>query len=523
MLRLLLTASALNLLLVLPLWWRFGALGSPLIAWEAWFIAPAMLLLPSGRWRRLIGCGVVSAVALATAVNLGEAATYTAFGRPLNLYLDVPLVRSIYHLLVGNVGQPVAVCLLLAGGVLLLLLLWGLLRWLMPATHLARGQGRRKVALAVLGAAACLALLQLQGSGLVPNASLPIIKTAHFQWEQGVATHRARQAFTAQLEEAPLAAQALPELAGRNVLLTFIESYGVSALNDPRYNRTLLLTLEDINRRLAASELHVVSGLVESPIQGGQSWLAHATTLSGRWIDNQLWYRLMLDSGHSTLIDDFRATGQRTLSVMPAITLAWPEGRAYGFDEIAAAKDIPYAGPPLNWVTMPDQFTLDYTQRELLGDAPLFAQLALISSHAPWTPVLPVLENWSLVGDGSIYAPWENAGDPPEVIWRDLERIRDHYAWSVDYAVSVTGRWAERVVDEHTLLIVLGDHQPAPLITGDDASAAVPVHIISGDPALLAPFKQRGFVEGMLPPLARPQDAPPMSQLRHWLQQDFGR
>jgi hypothetical protein len=171
---------------------------------------------------------------------------------------------------------------------------------------------------------------------------------------------------------------------------------------------------------------------------------------------------------------------------------------------------------------MPDQFTLDYTQRELLGDAPLFAQLALISSHAPWTPVLPVLENWSLVGDGSIYAPWENAGDPPEVIWRDLERIHDHYAWSVDYSVSVTGRWAERVADEQTLLIVLGDHQPAPLITGEDASAAVPVHIISGDPALLAKFKQRGFVDGMLPPLARPQDAPRMSQLRHWLQQDFG-
>ena len=522
MLRILLTASALNLLLILPLWWRSGTLGSPLIAWEAWVIAPAILLLPPGFWRRVVGVGVVSIMALATAANLGEAATYTAFGRPLNLYLDVPLVRSIYHLLVGNVGQLAAVCLMLIGGVLLLMLLWGLLRLLLPATHLRLGRWSGKLALAVLGLAMCLSLLEFHGSRLVPNTTLPMVNTARFQWEQVVETHRARQAFTEQLEENPLAVQALPGLAGRNVLLTFIESYGVSALNDPRYNRTLLLTLEDINRRLAENDLHVVSGLVESPIQGGQSWLAHATTLSGRWIDNQLWYRLMLDSGHSTLINDFRATGQRTLSVMPAITLAWPEGRAYGFDEIAAAKDIPYAGPPLNWVTMPDQFTLDYTQRELLGDAPLFAQLALISSHAPWTPVLPVLENWSLVGDGSIYAPWENAGDPPEVIWRDLERIRDHYAWSVDYSVSVTGRWAERVADEQTLLIVLGDHQPAPLITGEDASAAVPVHIISGDPALLAKFKQRGFVDGMLPPLARPQDAPRMSQLRHWLQQDFG-
>ena len=123
MLRILLTASALNLLLILPLWWRSGTLGSPLIAWEAWVIAPAILLLPPGFWRRVVGVGVVSIMALATAANLGEAATYTAFGRPLNLYLDVPLVRSIYHLLVGNVGQLAAVCLMLIGGVLLLMLL----------------------------------------------------------------------------------------------------------------------------------------------------------------------------------------------------------------------------------------------------------------------------------------------------------------------------------------------------------------------------------------------------------------
>ena len=133
-----------------------------------------------------------------------------------------------------------------------------------------------------------------------------------------------------------------------------------------------------------------------------------------------------------------------------------------------------------------------------------------------------MIEEWSLIGDGSIFAPWENAGDPPEVLWQDIERIRDHYAWSVDYAVKVVGRWAERVVDDHTLMIVLGDHQAAPLITGDDASAAVPVHIISGDPALLAPFIERGFIPGTLPALEQASNAPRMSQLRHWLQDDFG-
>lgn len=520
--RLLILVLILNFLLIAPLWWRFGEINEYLVAWEALIIVPLMLLLPVGQARRLVGVGLVGWMMLATAANLGTAATQMAFARPINLYLDLPLLRSVYHLLVGNVGQFLAVCAMLAGLAVLLGISVGLARLLLPPVAYSIKRLPGIVALTLLVAATSGAALALNGVRLVDSAHLPLLDSTRFQWQQITATHAARVAFTEQLEATPLEKQSLPGLAGRNVLLTFIESYGVSALTTPRYAETLLSTLADMQQRLGEHDLHVVSGLLASPIRGGQSWLAHATTLSGRWIDNQLWYQLMLSSGHSTLIDDFRATGQRSLAVMPAITMAWPEGEAYGFDEIAAAKDIDYAGPALNWVTMPDQFTLDYTQRHLLGDTPVFAQLALISSHAPWTPILPVLDDWSSIGDGRIFAPWESAGDPPEVLWQDIERIRDHYAWSVDYAVKVTGRWAERVVDDNTLMIVLGDHQAAPLITGDDASAAVPVHIISGDRALLAPFLKRGFVPGTLPALEEANDVPRMSQLRHWLQDDFG-
>ncbi|GEN28364.1 hypothetical protein HVA01_20100 [Halovibrio variabilis] len=519
--RLLLTLLTLNVLLIAPLWWRFGDVSSHLIAWEALIIAPLMLLLPPRQLRRWLVVAFVSWILVATAANLGDAAINMAFARPLNLYLDIPLLRSIYHLLVGNVGQTVAVCAMFVGAAVLLGIVLGLLRLLLPPFHYCVKQLPGAAALAVLVVATSGAALELAGVRLVDSARLPMLNTTRFQWQQIADTHAARLAFAEQLETSPIATQPMPGLEGRNVLLTFIESYGISALNDPRYADVLLPTLSEMQQRLENRHLHVVSGMLEAPIQGGQSWLAHATVLSGRWIDNQLWYRLMLNSDHSTLIDDFSATGQRTLSVMPAITMAWPEGQAYGFDQIAAANDIDYAGPALNWVTMPDQFTLDYTQRHLLGDTPVFAQLALISSHAPWTPILPVIEDWSLIADGQIFTPWEEAGDPPEVLWQDIERIRDHYAWSVDYAVKVTGRWAERVVDNDTLLIVLGDHQAAPLITGDDASKAVPVHIISGDPALLAPFLARGFIPGTLPALEQAANAPRMSQLRHWLQADF--
>ena len=40
---------------------------------------------------------------------------------------------------------------------------------------------------------------------------------------------------------------------------------------------------------------------------------------------------------------------------------------------------------------------------------------------------------------------------------------------------------------------------PAPLITGEGAGGDVPIHVISGDPALLAPFRDWGLSPGMRP------------------------
>ncbi|MFG6666287.1 alkaline phosphatase [Halomonas sp. HNIBRBA4712] len=522
MLRVLIAALVLNLMLVAPLWWRYGGPHVPLIALEAWVIAPLLMLVPAGRLRRFITVCVVALAGLVSAAGLGDAATHTAFGRSLNLYLDVPLLRSVYHLLAGNAGDVVAVVVMTLGALLILGVLLLISALLSPKRALSPRRLPGALALGLALVALTLALLQTQGVRVLPRSALPMVDTTRFQFEQIVATHRARQDFEALLEHEPLEPTALPGLAGRNVLVTFIESYGVTALEKPRYAKLIGQTLDEMGERLDERDIQVVSGLMQAPIRGGQSWLAHATILSGRWIDNQLWYRLMLDNGHSNLVEDFHATGQRSLTVMPAITLAWPEGIAYGFEEIRTANNIPYEGPPLNWVTMPDQYTLGYVARTQLDDAPLFAQITLISSHAPWTPILPVLENWSMIGDGTIYGPWENAADPPEVLWQDLERIRDHYGWSVNYSLASTARFAERVVDDRTLMIVLGDHQPAPLITGDDASAAVPVHIISGDPALLEAFRARGFVDGPIPAIDDPQGAPRMSEFRRWLQEDFG-
>ncbi len=171
---------------------------------------------------------------------------------------------------------------------------------------------------------------------------------------------------------------------------------------------------------------------------------------------------------------------------------------------------------------MPDQFTLHYLERRLRrpSEAPLFAQVALISSHAPWTPILPLLDDWEAVGDGRIFRRWADAGPAPDVLWQDLARVREHYARAIDYSVAAGTRWAEAFVDDDTLLVLLGDHPPAPLIVGEQAGYGVPVHVISGDAALVEPFLSRGFVPGMHPDTRVPLAG--LEALRGWLHEDFG-
>lgn len=520
-LQLLLWGLFLNLLLVAPLWLRFGFDDAARwLAWEAWLLLALFALLPNHFLSRSLRWLVALLLLLALILGLGHGATHQILARPLNVYFDINLLSASFHLLEGSLGQVAGVAILIGVVVLLLALLLVLGKALKPGT--ARGVAAFSAAALMALATLVFGVLEIRDQRQLPFARTPTWDTLSFQLDQVRMAHRARQEFIAAAPDTPRPASAMPGLGQTDVLLVFVESYGATVLELDRFRAVLVPTLERKETRLREAGLSMATGLMEAPIRGGQSWLAHATILSGRWIDNQLWYRLLLESYRNSLIDDFRATGHVAMAVMPAITMPWPEGRQHGWDRIYAARDLGYAGPPLNWVTMPDQFTLDRFQRSLRPKAPrpLFAQIALISSHAPWTPIIEVEDDWDAIGDGQIFERWRSYGDPPQVLWQDMERVRDHFAMSVEYSVHVSLEWAARFLDDDTLLILLGDHQPAALITGHEASGAVPVHIIARNPDLVEPFRRRGFIDGLIPDYPAP--APRMSELRAWLNADFG-
>ncbi len=476
-----------------------------------------MLILPSGshasRWLRI---GLVAVLGMLFLLRLADLGTFIALNRRFNLVYDSNIPGAGWHLLKGTVGTPLAALAVVAGVAALALLLRGiwwaltvLTRW--QSLRPARFAGYALVVPAIALAAINFMRLPFDPPGMTFTASVA--------YDYVVQAQAARRNIAALRIEAALdpvadipAEALLAELDETDILLIFVESYGRSTHDNPIYAPTIRPTLTGIEAELAGKGLAMRSGWLTSPIVGGQSWLAHASLLSGLDISNQGRYDAMLRSERRTLLHLAQAAGHRTLGVMPAISMAWPEAEFFGYDKVYAFDDLDYQGLPFNWVTMPDQYTFSALERFELDRedrAPVFAEIALISSHAPWTPV-PDLIDWEAVGDGTIFNPMTEVGDPPDVVWLDNDRIRDQFRLATDYVLQVVGSFAARQADTPPLMIVLGDHQPATFVSEDIQNRDVPVHII-GAPELIARLDGWGWSEGMLP----------ASDLTPWGMEDF--
>ena len=462
-------------------------------------LAPAFLLRPL----RLF---LTAALTLMPLVKLADLGAHLSYARGFNLLLDAHLLPAAWNLGSGAIGLPLALAvaagLVLVTGLLAAALWWatGRIARLAPA-----GRPRALAGLALLGALA-LTIVDL-GRSWRPFDPPGAAFSTRLAIQHGQAVDRTRRSLAEFRENAARDTYAaappgtlLDALNGTDVMLVFIESYGRSTLDNPRYAPTVRPRLAGIEASLNETGLAARSGWLTAPMVGGQSWLAHASVLSGLWIDNQRRYQALLGSPRRTLLHYAQQAGFRTVVVAPAITLAWPESSYFGYDAIYPAAALGYEGKPFNWVTMPDQFTLSAFERLELARAerpPLFAEIALISSHAPWTPI-PDLVDWSLVENGIVFNDMATSGDPPEVVWRDRDRVRDQFRQAIDYALETVGAFAARHAEDPPLMVVLGDHEPATFVSELEGSFDVPVHVI-GPRDLVDRFAAWGFTEGMTP------------------------
>ncbi|MEM9551671.1 MAG: sulfatase-like hydrolase/transferase [Pseudomonadota bacterium] len=465
-------------------------------------------------WRRGFTHVLALVLLAAVTVKLADFVMFEAYNRKFDAILDMYLLHPAFSLVSDSIGQGWAILTglgvlgALAG--LYVLFLWALQTWaaLRPAWPVRLSAAGLAVVASVWAAADVAHHLKAWTFERSPpgTAWTSRLLITRGQEMQSAAADLAR--FRVEAAEDPFADRdgLLNTLAGRDVILIWLESYGRASFDNPLYAPTHGATLRAAETVIANTGLTMRSGWLTAPTAGGQSWLSHATFASGMWTTDQARYTALLASGQNWLFHIAQNAGFRTAAVMPAITMAWPESAAMGFDQVFPATDIPYEGARFRWVTMPDQFTLSAYPNLLAPDPrPDFLQVALISSHAPWTPI-PEIVPWDEIGDGTIFNAMATLGPTPRELWKDRDAVREAYRRSVDYVLEVTFSHVARVAADQSrpapLIIVAGDHQSAPFVAGSE-NRDVAVHMI-GTADLLTRIDAWQWTPGLIPDAQSP-------------------
>jgi hypothetical protein len=473
---------------------------------EAIFGAAVALWLP--RRPRLVAA-IVGGVGLGvlTVLNVLDMGFREYLGRGFNLILDWELLDDAQTYVADSMGGTFAV-LAAVGAVVVVLLLVGVMALAMVrlsnvlAAH--RPVAARGTLVAAMAWIVCYALsLQIAGMPIASDRAADALK---IQARRVADTVRDEAAFAKEAKADTFGAtpgsELVPDLRGKDVIFTFIESYGRSAVEDPIMAPGVDATLDARTKALDKAGFHAKSGWLTSATYGGSSWLGHSTFLSGLWIDNQQRYRTVTSGEHLTLTKAFQKTGDwDTVGVMPGIQKGWPEAKYYGLDKVYNAFQLGYQGPKFSWSTMPDQYALEAFQRLVHGkkrDKPLMSEVILTSSHQPWAPI-PKLVDWDRLGDGSVFDAIQKAGKKPTDIVTDSTKSRQEYGKSIQYSVTALTQWLERYGTDDTVLVFLGDHQPIARVSGNDASRDVPVSIVAKDPKVLDKIAGWNWTDGLKP------------------------
>jgi phosphatidylglycerophosphate synthase len=445
---------------------------------------------------------VLGALLLVKVLDLGF---FTAFDRPFNLVEDwsyltigVGTVRDTF----GSRDADLAV----AAAVLV-----GLIALVVPAlavgtlTRVAARHRRRSLrtvgVLTAVWALCWLLGVEVSGAGIASTSA------AHLAVSEVHAVRadlRDQDRFSVLIDRkdpysnAP-ADRLLEGLRGKDVLLVFVESYGQMAVQGTSFSPPIAAIVKAGTRALQADGFSSRSGWLASATFGGGSWLAHGTLESGTWVNSPGRYSALIGSKRLTLPAAFRRAGWRTVADVPSTHGSWPEGKSfYRFQKVWDRDSLGYHGPTYGFSAMPDQYTFQALQNLELAKRnrpPIFAEIDTTSSHEPWTRIPPFI-SWNRLGNGSIFnhLPVDRTG---------LTDTQQGYGQSIQYSLRVLYSFIERYGNKNTVLIVLGDHQPSRVVSGQPGHD-VPITIIAHDPKVIDRLSGWGWTPGMLPSSTAP-------------------
>ena len=510
----LLALVVLNTALSLRNWWPTpGVLPDHRLAPE--FVALWGLLLALVAWRGRLSPRWLTGLSVAyLALVLGRYADVTVpalFGRPVNLYWDGQQIPRFLWVSAreypwwAGAGAIAAVVLLLAA-------LYSLLRWAMGTVARDAAPYALRTRWTWLPTLLAVAAVTAHQAGAVPGltwhlVAKPVTPT-YARQAVLMATAFSPGRLAAALPPAPVLdaamtatpEQALGALGGRDFTLIFLESYGAMAFDNPRVAPQLAPARAQLATDIAASGRLVASAYVRAATFAGASELSHLSLLSGVDLTDPLRHDLLLTTQRPTLTSLFRRAGYQSVGLYPALSWDWAERAYYGFDLFLDGRDLDYRGPPLGYWKVPDQFSLarfDQLQPVGPGTPPRFVFFPTITSHLPFGPVPPYQPDWDRLLTADPYGAAESKRLLAAYVdWLDM---LPNYVGMFDYTYRWLGGYLQRPEPRESVMLWVGDHQPAASVSGEGASWDVPVHIITRDPALLARFVALGFRPGLEP------------------------
>ena len=519
-------------------------------------VALALVLPPAAR--RILAAAVGVFLGLLTILKLFDMGFFEAFDRPFNPVADWTYGPSAVGLLNDSIGRTGAIVVVIAAAALavglLILMPLALVRLTRLASEHRIGSIRAVTAIgAVWILCAAFGLQFVQGAQFASASAAELTYDQVRQVREGI---QAQEAFGAAVDDDPFnstptsgsptpttpaagptetsipvatpaavppmlkLAQAtappaapttqanplpgnslLSALRGKDVLIVFVESYGRVAVQDSSISSKVSAVLDAGTTQLHQAGFSAKSAFLTSPTFGGLSWLAHGSLQSGLRVDNQLLYDQLISSNRLTLTGAFHRAGWRTVADSPANEKDWPEGASfYHYDKIYDSTNLGYQGPAFGYAPMTDQYVLSTFQRNELAaeHPPLMAEIDLVSTHWPWAP-LPQMVDWNDVGDGSIFNPMPAQGHTYDEVWSDPALVQAAYGQSVEYTMNTLTSFVQNYGNDNLVVIALGDHQPAAIVSGDNATHDVPISIIAHDPDVLNRIAGWGWQDGLRP------------------------
>lgn len=473
---------------------------------EAIVIAAVLLVLPP-KARRIAAVALGLFLGLFTVLKFMDMGFYQTLARPFDLVFDWIMLGNATDWLretFGRTGEILAVI----GVIVLFLALLALCTWAMVRLTNVMSRHRQTAVgtTLVLGTVwvTCFTVgVQFGGVSFATKGNTEFLANRVQHVRNGLGDAKvfekesAVDAFAATPPD-----QLLTGLHGKDVLFTFIESYGRVAIDDPAMAPEMDATLKKGDATLKAAGFASRSGWLTSPVTGAGSWMAHSTFLSGLWVKNQQRYLNLTSSKRATLTSYFQKTGDwRTVGIVPGVRKSWPEGKYFGLDHIYDSTHLGYKGPYFSWTPVPDQFSLEAFQKLEHGKKnrdPIMAEIILASSHNPWSPIAHTID-WNDLGDGTVFEQIKKEGTNPTEVWKSQERVRTEYRKAIQYSVDSLTQWMQRYGDKNTVLVFLGDHQPVPTVTKGSTSRDVPITIVAKDPKVLDRVDDWHWTDGLKP------------------------